>query len=71
MIPCCDTRPFLIYLTISKGYTDFFLLQYLVDEREQIKFYLPFDDFTNPPIFATLDDYLLYKSTLPSSHKAV
>ena len=44
-----------------KGYVDFFLLQDLVDEYAQVKFYLPFDDFKNPPVFSIVDDYLCYK----------
>lgn len=43
------------------GYVHFFLLDDLVDERGQIKFYLPFDNFKTPPTFAGTDDYLLYK----------
>lgn len=45
-----------------RGYVDFFLLQDLVtDDYEQIKFYLPFDNFMSVPIFRGVDDYLLYK----------
>ncbi|MDR1632566.1 MAG: hypothetical protein LBR97_06775 [Dysgonamonadaceae bacterium] len=44
-----------------RSYVNFFLLQDLVDEQEQIKFYLPFDDFAGPPIFSNVEDYLLYK----------
>jgi hypothetical protein len=44
-----------------KGYVDFFLLQDLVDEHLQVKFYLPFDNFITKPIFTGVDDYLLYK----------
>ncbi|MDR0546969.1 MAG: hypothetical protein LBG77_05235 [Dysgonamonadaceae bacterium] len=44
-----------------QGYINFFLLQDLIDERGQIKFYLPFDNFAKPPTFEGVDDYLLYK----------
>ncbi|SFL14256.1 DUF6994 family protein [Proteiniphilum acetatigenes] len=43
------------------GYIHFFLLQDLIDESLKIKFYLPFDDFKNPPAFSNTDEYLLYK----------
>lgn len=45
-----------------KGYINFFLLQDLIDEKGNIKFYLPFDDFKTPPCFSNIDDYLLYKN---------
>jgi hypothetical protein len=44
-----------------KGYTDFFLLQDLIDKNGNIRFYLPFDDFKAPPTFARVDDYLVYQ----------
>lgn len=44
-----------------KGYIDFFLLNDLVDENENIKFYLPFDNFNTKPIFANIEEYLTYK----------
>jgi hypothetical protein len=45
------------------GYINFFLLQDLVDRNtSRIKFYLPFDDFKNPPVFSNTDDYILYKN---------
>ena len=34
-----------------KGYVEFFLLNDLVDERGNVKFYLPFDEFQSPPQF--------------------
>ena len=43
------------------GYIEFFLLEDLVDETGEIKFYLPFDDFKTKPAFANIDDYLIYK----------
>ncbi len=47
------------------NYVEFFLLQDLVDEKtNRIKFYLPFDDFKNPPLFSNTEDYLIYKKGL-------
>jgi hypothetical protein len=43
------------------GYFKFFLLDDLVDESQNIKFYLPFDDFKNVPAFVDVDEYLKYK----------
>lgn len=45
-----------------KGYVRFFLLDDLVDENQQIKFYLPFDNFACPPAFSDINEYLLYKN---------
>jgi hypothetical protein len=42
-------------------YIHFFLLDDLIDENQEIKFYLPFDNFKTPPKFTNTDDYLLYK----------
>ena len=44
-----------------KGYIDFFLLNDLVDESENIRFYLPFDNFKTKPTFTDVDEYLIYK----------
>lgn len=44
-----------------KGYIDFFLLNDLIDDNLEIKFYLPFDNFKTKPIFSGVDDYLSYK----------
>jgi hypothetical protein len=45
------------------GYIDFFFLQDLVDKNtSRVKFYLPFDDFKNQPIFSNTDDYIFYKN---------
>ena len=44
-----------------RGYIDFFLLNDLVDENENIKFYLPFDNFKTKPTFVEVDEYLAYK----------
>jgi hypothetical protein len=44
-----------------KGYIDFFLLNDLIDESENIRFYLPFDNFKTKPTFTDVDEYLVYK----------
>lgn len=44
------------------GYTSFFLLDDLVDEKGHVRFYLPFDDFAAPPRFTAVEEYLTYKS---------
>ena len=44
-----------------KGYIDFFLLNDIVDESENIRFYLPFDNFKTKPSFTDVDEYLVYK----------
>jgi len=43
------------------GYVKFFLLEDLICEKGEIKFYLPFDDFKTRPIFSGIPDYLTYK----------
>jgi hypothetical protein len=43
------------------GYVNFFLLGDLLDDNQEVKFYLPFDDFKTPPKLSDTDDYLLYK----------
>jgi hypothetical protein len=43
------------------GYVHFFLLDDLIDENRTVKFYLPFDNFNAPPVFAGIDDYMVYK----------
>lgn len=42
-------------------YIHFFLLDDLIDENQEVKFYLPFDDFRDPPVFSNIFDYLSYK----------
>lgn len=44
------------------NYVKFFLLDDLVDENLQIKFYLPFDNFKTKPTFSNVNDYLVYKN---------
>jgi hypothetical protein len=43
------------------GYIHFFFLDDLIDERNNIKFYLPFDGFKTRPTFSDISQYLLYK----------
>ena len=47
-----------------KGYIDFFLLNDLIDEKENIRFYLPFENFDFKPTFNTIDEYLIYKKSV-------
>ncbi len=53
-----------------KGYIDFFLLNDLVDENENIKFYLPFDNFKTRPTIADIEEYLTYKNGVMDFIKA-
>lgn len=53
-----------------KVYIDFFLLNDLVDENENIKFYLPFDNFKTKPTFADVEEYLTYKKGVMDFIKA-
>lgn len=43
------------------GYVRFFLLDDLLDEKQKIKFFLPFDNFKSKPGFLNVNDYLIYK----------
>ncbi len=42
------------------GYVDFFILQDFIDERKQINFSLPFDNFNRSPLPQTVDEYKKY-----------
>ena len=42
-------------------YCRFFLLEDLLDENNDVKFYLPFDNFKSQPTFNGISDYLIYK----------
>jgi len=44
-----------------EGYIRFFLLDDLVYENGNIKFYLPFDDFKSRPTFSDIGEYVSYK----------
>lgn len=53
-----------------REYIHFFLLDDLIDENNNIKFYLPFDDFKTQPIFSDVSQYLLYKERVINFIKA-
>jgi len=44
-----------------ENYIHFFLLNDLVDQHGEVKFYLPFDNFQSPPKFKNKEDYAIYK----------
>ena len=52
------------------GYIQFFLLEDLIDVNNQIKFYLPFDNFKTRPTFSDTNDYLRYKNGVMNLIKA-
>lgn len=52
---------FFILFQTFENYIDFFLLNDLVDDNYNIKFFRPFVDFHTKPIFTNVDDYLRYK----------
>jgi hypothetical protein len=43
------------------GYVHFFLLDDLIDENNEVRFYLPFDGFKTRPAFTDVNQYKLYK----------
>ena len=45
-----------------KGYVDFFLLQDLVNEDYNVKFFLPFNGFVYKPRPNNIDEYIVYKN---------
>ena len=47
-----------------ENFTDYFLLNDLIDEKKEIKFYLPFDEFQSKPKFHDISDYLFYKNSV-------
>lgn len=47
-----------------ENYINFFLLNDLIDENGNIKFYLPFDNFSTKPEFKSVSDYLHYKKNV-------
>ena len=59
-------KPFFDLFGDFTGYVDFFLLNDLVDNQENVKFYLPFDNFAKKPRFNSTDEYLYYKSNVMS-----
>lgn len=52
------------------GYIRFFILDDLIDENENVKFYLPFDNFKKKPMFNNTSDYLVYKQNVISFIKS-
>ena len=44
-----------------EGFINHFLLDDLIDDNNNIKFYLPFDGFKSRPGFTCVDDYISYK----------
>lgn len=64
--PLSDTlsryAPFFALFEDFDGYVDFFLLQDLVSVDGNIKFYLPFDDFSTPSLPETVDEYQRYRA---------
>lgn len=57
-------RSFFRLFETFEGYVQFFLLNDLVDEQGEVKFYLPFDDFQSPPKFKNKEGYLIYKDRI-------
>jgi len=47
-------------------YIQFFLLDDMLAENRNIKFYLPFDNFKTRPIFSDINEYQLYKNRVIS-----
>jgi hypothetical protein len=72
--PLYDTflryRSFFDLFESFTGYTDFFLLNDLVEEDGKIKFYLPFNNFKTKPTFKDIDEYLVYKEGVMNFIKA-
>jgi hypothetical protein len=57
------------FFDLFNEFTDFvrfFLLDDLLNEQQEIKFYLPFDNFNSPPEFSGIKDYLIYKKAVMS-----
>lgn len=53
-------RDFFALFGSFAGYVDFWLLDDLVDSHGAVKFFLPSEDFTLPPVPQSLSDYLAY-----------
>ena len=64
--PLYDTflryKPFFDLFENFMGYVNFFLLEDLIDENQNVKFYLPFNEFKKSPSFTSVEDYLKYKN---------
>jgi len=46
---------------IFRGYVDFFMLQDFVNEKEEVKFSLPFNNFNRSALPQNIDEYKHYK----------
>lgn len=44
------------------SYVDFFLLDDFIDQNDEVRFSLPFDDFNRSPLPLTIDEYRFYKN---------
>jgi len=55
-------RDFFALYRDFRGYVEFFLLQDLVDDADEVRFYLPFDDFERSPLPLSVDEYETYAS---------
>lgn len=49
-----------------EGYVNFFLLNDLIKNDQDVNFYLPFDDFNSQPRLNSVNDYLHYKNGVKS-----
>lgn len=54
-------RAFFSLFENFEGYVKFFLLDDLIDSNENVKFYMPFDNFQSAPELKSIDDYMRYK----------
>jgi len=52
------------------AYVQFFLLNDLIDENQNIKFYLPFGGFKTYPSFSGVEEYLIYKTNVTAFIKS-
>lgn len=64
--PLCQTferyKDFFDLFVDFKGYIDFFILQDFVNEKYEIRFSLPFDNFNRSALPQTIDEYKEYKN---------
>lgn len=63
-------RSFFALFEDFANYIKFFLLDDLVDEKQNVKFFLQFDDFKTKPTFSNIDEYLVYKNAVISFIKS-
>ena len=68
--PLYDTllryKKFFDLFTDFIGFVHFFLLDDLINENQEVKFYLPFDNFNTRPMFSSIEDYMTYKKAVMS-----